>query len=77
MLISSLLPLNLDFPEIDSNLSETWIFAHGFVLGLSKHHMIAELIVKSGFLPYHIKELGIQRMMSIDKVSSSFRTASC
>ena len=59
---------NLDFPGIDSNLSQTWIFTHGLVLGLSKDHRIAELIVKEGLLPYHIKELKIKRMISIDKV---------
>ena len=59
---------NLDCSEIDSNLSQTWVFTHGVVLGLSKDHNIAELIVKKGLLPYHIRELKVQRMISIDKV---------
>lgn len=59
---------NLDCSKIDSNLSQMWVFAHGVVLGLSKDHNVAELIVKKGLLPYHIRELKVQRMISIDKV---------
>ena len=44
-------------PVIDHDLSEAWVFAHGLVLGLSRHKEVVEVIMKKGLLPYHIKEL--------------------
>ena len=54
--------------ELTHDVANAWLFSHGFLLGLTKHHPIAKLVVENGLLPHIIDELQRLRLTEVNWV---------